>query len=172
MDPNPTTLDSDSVTFTEFGGTAKGWKNWLTDVTTIVGDKLNPAGVSVGAQTNISAVYPVVDGNYPTGLALTVVFNDPSADTGTTLFQFGHANTTEEVTTLNFSALPSSPTSAPLSLGIRWSVQGSNTATDKSLIEVKASSDASETTLSALAGGMEDSDNTAARCITVGGSVG
>lgn len=180
--PSPqATLDSQSVTFTHRSGGVNGdsWRNWLSDVTNIVSTELDSASAGT---INVPVVFGPIsrtsNDNVYTGVALTVIFNSTTAETGTTIFQFGHASTSGETTTIDFSPLTTTPAGALLSLGIGWSIQSSATApSDNSecdgtgeltCVDITTTS-AGKTRVSNFAGGRDDSLDTNPALITVGG---
>lgn len=170
LDPAGTvTLDSQAVTFSH-SATGNRFKNYFSDVTSLVSANINSqaAGVFDIPVTYASCGF--------TGIALTVIFEDLSAASGTTIFQFGHAATTGQLTTLNFSPINTAPVGTRLSLGIGWSAQGNaptisggiNTAEGYNTLEISTSGNAAYRTISNWAGGANDSAGSDGY-ITVGG---
>lgn len=174
-DPNdPTaTLNGSSVTFTHRTGGASEttWQNWLADVTSQVSTTLDTATAGSGTPIDISVTYDYASHNYLatpqggyTGVGLTVIWNSTTADAGTTIFQFGHADTTAETTTINFDALSASTTGSLLSLGIGWAAGG---ATEVTTVDVTTASNGTSR-LTSFAGGFNDSSGSNS-FVTVGG---
>jgi len=161
-DPTATLLGS-NVTFTHrTGGVAENqWQNWLSDVTSLVSGTLNTASAG-GSPIDISVTYDYVD---YTGVALTVIWNSTTAEAGTTMFQFGHADTTAETTRIDFASLSGSTTGALLSLGIGWSA--AYTIDEVSTVDIETTSSRVQR-LTAFAGSPDDSSGTNS-FITVGG---
>ena len=180
--PNPSaSLDSQSVTFTHRSGGVgnDSWRNWLADVTSLVANDLDAASAgTINIPVTFGPISRTSNDNVYTGVALTVIFNSTTAEPGTTIFQFGHAATSGDSTTINFSPLTSNPSGALLSLGIGWSVQTSaaapsnNTRCDGTgeltCVDVTTTS-AGKTRVSNFAGGKDDSLSTNPALITVGG---
>jgi uncharacterized repeat protein (TIGR02543 family) len=168
------TLNSSSVSFTHrTGGAAEtSWQNWLADVTSLVSGTLDSAAAG-GADINIPVVYDsrtgnsngTDDGGGYTGVALTVIWNSTSATAGTTIFQFGHAATGGESTTITFDALPSTPSGSRLSLGIGWSL---GNPTEVTYVDI-ATSSSPAARLTQYAGSYDDGTNLLDALITVGG---
>jgi uncharacterized repeat protein (TIGR02543 family) len=107
-------------------------------------------------------------------MQLTVVWNNPTETTGTTLVQFGHAETVGESTTIHFPAITQVASVDSLSLGIGWTIQNQPYATSNegySFIKVATSSNPTLQVLSDYAGGCDDSTPCAdGQYLTVGGS--
>ncbi len=166
------TLNGSSVSFTHrTGGVDQdSWQNWLSEVTSLVGTDLN--AFAAGGIIDVPVTYdfaayvfgPPTGGGY-TGVGLTVIWNSTTATSGTTIFQFGHAQTAGDVTSLSFNALPSATTGALLSLGIGWS--SDPTSAEITTVDITTSSTA-KTRLTEFAGGPDDSSDFQS-FLTVGG---
>jgi len=174
-------LDSQAVGFTHRSGGASSdsWRNWLADVTSLISDDLDSASAgTIDIPVTFGPISRTSNDNVYTGVALTVVFNSTTAEPGTTIFQFGHAATSGDSTTINFDALTTNPSGALLSLGIGWSIQSSATAPSSNTlcdgtgeltcVDVTTTS-AGKTRVSNFAGGKDDSLDTNPALITVGG---
>lgn len=142
--------------------------NMFGDVTSLVSTTLNAA--AGGSTTNIAATY---DSTNFTGMQLTVVWNNPAEINGTTLVQFGHAETVGETTTITFPAVTQVAPVATLSLGIGWTIQGqpyANSNEGYSFIKIASSSNPTLRVLTDYAGGCDDSNGcTNGQYLTVGG---
>lgn len=142
------TLGGSGVTFTHRSGSGGGVVNWLADVTSLISDDIDgaaPGQISVAADYNSEGSTDAK--KLYSGIALTVVFSDPNVDAGTTIFQFGHATTSGQTTTLEFDAIETVPAEAQLSLGISWSIQVNSIPEGFNTVEVSTSSNGTPQTL-------------------------
>ena len=130
--------------------------NYFAEVTDILRASLD--ALAAGSSVSFPILY---DTSLFTGAALTAIFQNPTAEVGTVVYQFGHAPVTGSQSTINFAPLPSNPQagSAILSLGIGWSIQdGPNTAGAEGFntVRVGTSSSQSPLALTTFAGGYDD----------------
>lgn len=160
------TLSGDSVNFTHLasGGVfndvnSTAFCNYFVDMTATLSSTLTSQ--TAGTVTGFPILY---DTSKYTGAALTAVFDNPTADNGTVIYQFGHAPASGATTTISFTALSATPQaeSAILSLGIGWSVQDQayNASTEGyNKVRLGTSSQPNPVDLSTYAGGYDDGSN-------------
>lgn len=176
------TLSGEAVAFThltsggEFGNPAvTAFCNYFVDITASLS-----ASLSMQAPGTIMGFPVLYDISKYTGVALTAVFSNPGlSESGTVIYQFGHAPATGATTTISFAAIPAAlpSASAILSVGIGWSVQTSpfnpsaNPSTEGyNTLKVGTSGNPTPSLLSSYAGGYDDGseNNYGAEFITVG----
>ncbi len=173
-------LDSADVVFTRENykpGSAtpfRGeWTNYFADVTSIVtsflGGSPAPAGTAAtlplaGTKYSIPAVYVIGDTSEPAGLALTVIFNNPTMNhDASVVTYFGSSDSAGQDFPLTFQTLTSAQVGSSLSFGIAWSSGGGQYSNIKGRNNLSATG--TWDYLSGSAGGSDDG----ASLITVGG---
>lgn len=173
--PPVVTLAGQSVSFYAKNH-ALPWTNFLADVTSIVQGYLggSPTGTAVttpwsGTKYSLPLVYEASQNpwgmpTYSDGLALTVIFEDNSMTSDSTVvYYFGTSNSAGQIMALNFDTLPALPNNGTysgswLSLGSGWSQGGGQYSTIKAQNNLQAAQVGTPwTDISGSAGGCDDS---------------
>jgi uncharacterized repeat protein (TIGR02543 family) len=184
-----TTLDADPVSFSYKSVTSK-FENHLADVTTIVRDFMDspPSGAQEtrplsGSKFEIPITYESTTigsaGNtypqYSSGLALTVVFENPTLASDTSVMvYFGQAASDSQQTQFAFDPLAANASGSSLSLAIAWSAAQSNEvsivyASNEATPGTVSSDSGNFTLITQTAGRYDDTDEPSRGYLTVGG---